>query len=248
MQKEAAHDWYANWFDTPYYHILYKDRDDKEAQGFMNHLTSYLKLSENAEILDLACGKGRHSIYLNKLGYQVTGADLSASSIAYAKQFENKTLQFKEHDMCYPLPNKFDAVFNLFTSFGYFEREEDNLRTIKAIKAELKENGVGVIDFLNSEKVIKDLVPSETKIVSGITFHIEKHIENNYIIKNIYFTHNSGKYHFTEKVKALTLNDFKCYFKQAEVSLQHSFGNYHLDNFNTETSERLILIFSKLRI
>ena len=244
MQKEIEHYWYSSWFDSPYYHILYKDRDEAEAQGFMNHLTAFLKLPEKAEILDLACGKGRHSIYLNELGYDVIGADLSSSSIAYAKQFENETLHFKEHDMCLPFLKKFDAVFNLFTSFGYFENEEDNLRTIKAIKAELKPGGYGVIDFLNAETVIKNLVSSEVKIVDDISFHIEKYIKDGHIIKDIHFEDNDIPYNFTEKVRALTLNDFKHYFSEAGVTLQHCFGDYGLSPFDANTSERLILIFN----
>ena len=76
----------------------------------------------------MACGKGRHSVHLNSLGYQVTGLDLSEESIAYAKQFENSSLHFDVHDMSTPYHDQFDAVFNLFTSFGYFENEEDNLK------------------------------------------------------------------------------------------------------------------------
>jgi SAM-dependent methyltransferase len=113
--------WYTSWFDSPYYHILYKNRDDKEAGLFMKNLTSFLNLSTSSKILDLACGKGRHSKYLNQLGYHVTGIDLSPQSIVYAKQFENDKLFFEEHDMSLTYPQKFDAVFNLFTSFGYFE-------------------------------------------------------------------------------------------------------------------------------
>ena len=115
MQKETDN-WYASWFDTPYYHILYQERDDKEAELFMDALTSFLKLSKKAEILDLACGKGRHAKYLNELGYDVTGIDLSPSSIEFAKTLENKRLHFAVHDMCLPYPKKFDAIFNLFTS------------------------------------------------------------------------------------------------------------------------------------
>lgn len=244
MQKEIEHYWYSSWFDSPYYHILYKDRDQEEAQGFMNHLTAFLQLPDKAEILDLACGKGRHSIYLNELGYDVIGADLSSSSITYAKQFENETLHFKEHDMCLPFPKKFDAVFNLFTSFGYFEAEEDNLRTIKAIKAELKAGGCGVIDFLNAETVIKNLVASEVKEVDGISFQIEKYLKNGHIIKDIHFEHNDIPYNFTEKVKALTLEDFQEYFSEAGVTLKHCFGDYKLSPFDAVTSERLILIFN----
>ena len=86
--------WYASWFDTPFYHILYKSRDDKEAGVFMKTLTSFLNLKPKAEILDLACGRGRHSIYLNKLDFIVTGVDLSSKSIAFAKVFETDTLTF----------------------------------------------------------------------------------------------------------------------------------------------------------
>ena len=242
MQKEEEI-WYAEWFNTPFYHILYKDRDYEEAGAFMQRLTTFLKLKKGAKILDLACGKGRHSKFLNTLGFDVTGVDLSPASIAFAKQFKNETLSFREHDMCIPLAKKFDAVFNLFTSFGYFETENDNIRTIKAIKEELNPGGYGVIDFLNSHHVINHLVKSEIKVVDGITFHIERKIEDNYILKHISFTHKDIDYNFTEKVKALTLDDFKSYFEKAGVKLHHCFGDYNLSPFHKETSQRLILIF-----
>jgi len=242
MQKDTEN-WFVSWFDTPYYHILYKERDDDEAGVFMKNLTNFLSLSKNAEILDLACGKGRHARYLNKMGFNVTGIDLSPSSIAHAKQFEKEGLQFKVHDMCLPFPKKFDAVFNLFTSFGYFENEQDNLRTIKAIKAELKSNGLGVIDFMNASFVKNNLVPSETKTIEGISFTIKRSIKDGYIIKEIYFENNNEAFNYIEKVKAISLSDFKAYFKKAGVELLYQFGDYQLNPFDEETSNRLILIF-----
>lgn len=242
MQKEEKQ-WYASWFDTPYYHILYKDRGYDEAESFMQALVAHLKLPKAATILDLACGKGRHAIYLNKIGFDVTGVDLSENSITHAKQFENATLHFDVHDMCTPYPKTFDAVFNLFTSFGYFEYEEDNLRTIKAIKAELKANGFGVIDFLNANYVIKNLVAEEEKEVNGIIFSLKRYVKDGFIIKDISFTDNGHDYAFTEKVKAITLTDFKNYFKAANIDLLATFGDYSLNAFDKETSERLIMIF-----
>ncbi|MBQ4821229.1 class I SAM-dependent methyltransferase [Aquimarina sp. MMG016] len=235
--------WYASWFDTPYYHILYKDRDHTEAKNFMDNLTSYLSLQTHEKILDLACGKGRHSIYLNSLGYDVTGVDLSKNSIDYASQFENETLRFKVHDMCKPYSEKFSAVFNLFTSFGYFDKEEDNLSTIKAIKANLNEQGFGVIDFMNVDYVIDNLIPEEVKEVGGITFFIKRYVEDGYILKEIKFKDDNEDFFFTERVKAITLSDFENYFKKAEVNLLDIFGNYQLQKFNKKTSPRLILIF-----
>ena len=234
--------WFNSWFDTPFYHTLYKDRNSKEAQAFMDTLTSYLNIPEGGTILDLACGKGRHARYLNKIGYDVTGADLSENSIAFAKQFENHRLHFEVHDMCKPFHKQFDAVFNLFTSFGYFEDDDDNLKTIKAIKADLNASGFGVIDFMNSEYVIDNSVPKEIKTVDDIEFHLKRYVEDGYIIKDITFTADGEDYHFQERVRAFTLSDFEMLFEQADVYLLDVFGDYKLNTFKSKTSERLVMI------
>ncbi len=235
--------WYASWFDTPYYHTLYKDRGHTEAREFMDNLTHYLSLEKGEKILDLACGKGRHSIYLNSLGYDVTGVDLSKNSIEYASKYENETLKFRVHDMCKPYSEKFSAVFNLFTSFGYFDKEEDNLSTIKAIKSDLNEHGFGVIDFMNVDYVISNLVPEERKESNGIVFDIKRYVQDGYIFKEIRFRDRNEDFFFTERVKAITLNDFQEYFEKANVDLLDVFGDYRLQKFHTQTSPRLILIF-----
>jgi SAM-dependent methyltransferase len=235
--------WYASWFDTPYYHILYKDRDHDEAQVYMDNLTNYLNLPEDGKILDLACGKGRHSVYLNSLGYDVTGVDLSENSIAYAKQFENEKLHFEVHDMCKPYNKKFDAVFNLFTSFGYFEDEADNLRTIQAIQADLNAFGFGVIDFMNSDFVINNLVPEDTKTVEGIEFHLKRYVKDGFLFKDISFEDKGEIFNFQERVKVFNLKDFELLFEQAGVHLLDIFGDYKLRKFDKNNSERLVMIF-----
>ncbi|TRW24351.1 class I SAM-dependent methyltransferase [Flavobacterium zepuense] len=241
--QEETNNWFASWFDTPYYHILYKDRDYEEAQLFMDNLTNYLNLSEDAKILDLACGKGRHSIYLNQLGYDVTGADLSENSITAASKHANDTLHFEVHDMREPFEQKFDAIFNLFTSFGYFEQDSDNIVTLKAICESLSEYGFGVIDFMNVKHTIDNLVPKEVKTVDGIEFHIKRFYIDNHIIKEIDFEDKGEKYHFVEKVKALTLEDFEAMMEEAGIYLLDTFGDYKLRKFYKNESPRLIMIF-----
>ncbi len=240
---KSTKQWYASWFDTPFYHILYKDRDYSEAQGFMDNLTNYLNLPEHGKILDLACGKGRHSVYLNKLGYNVTGVDLSEQSIKHAKQFENDMLKFHVHDMTKPYPETFDAVFNLFTSFGYFDDDTCNLKTITSIKAELNAYGFGVIDFMNVNYVIEHLVPQDVKTVDGIDFHQKRSVQDGYIVKDIHFNIDGKHYEFQERVKAFTLDDFKALFEKAEVDLLDVFGDYNLGKYHAQSSERLIMIF-----
>ncbi|KDN56277.1 class I SAM-dependent methyltransferase [Flavobacterium seoulense] len=242
-QDQQEQTWFSSWFDTPYYHILYKERNDQEAQLFMDNLTHYLNLPENAKVLDLACGKGRHAIYLNQLGFDVIGADLSENSIAEASKNSNETLHFKVHDMREEFDEKYDAIFNLFTSFGYFENDDDNLTTLKAIKNSLSEYGFAVIDFMNVYQVIETLVPEEVKSVDGIDFHIKRYVADGHIFKEIDFEDKGHKYHFTEKVKALTLQDFESMMEEAGIYLLDIFGDYKLKKFHKTESERLIMIF-----
>jgi SAM-dependent methyltransferase len=238
-----SENWFASWFDTPYYHILYKDRDNGEAQLFMDTIVHYLNLPEDAKILDLACGKGRHSLYLNQLGFEVTGADLSENSICEASKFSNEKLHFMVHDMRDPFEQKFDAVLNLFTSFGYFENDADNLRTLKAIRESLTEYGFGVIDFMNVYQVVPNLVPQEVKTVDGIDFHIRRFFLAGHIYKEIDFEDKGHAFHFTEKVKALTLENFETLMEEAGIYLLDIFGDYKLKKFHKKESERLIMIF-----
>jgi len=242
-QESKTDNWFASWFDSPYYHILYKERNYREAQLFMDNLTHYLNLPEKAKVLDLCCGKGRHAIYLSQLGYDVIGADLSENSIAEANKNQNKNLHFQVHDMREKFDDKFDAIFNLFTSFGYFENDDDNLTTLKAIKESLTEQGFAVIDFMNVNHVIANLVPEEVKTVDGIDFHIKRYVADGHIFKEIDFEDQGHKYHFTEKVKALTLQDFEQMMEEAGIYLLDIFGDYKLKKFHKTESERLIMIF-----
>ena len=235
-------DWFTSWFNTPYYHILYKHRNDADAQFFMRNITSFLNLPKNSYIADLPCGKGRHSVYLNSLGYKVTGGDLSENSILHAKQFENESLDFEVWDMRKALENKYDAIFNLFTSFGYFDDDNEDITILKSIKNGLQENGVFVMDFLNVEKVKSNIVSEEIKSVDGIDFHIKREIKNGFILKHISFTADNQKHSYTEQVKFLTLEKMRTYFDKVSLKIKHTFGDYSLNNFNKNTSDRLILI------
>ena len=160
--------WFKDWFNTEYYHILYSDRDFKEAEIFIKKLAQYNALPPHSSIIDLACGKGRHSYFLHHLGYDVLGVDLSEESIAFAKkEFTNNGLAFDVHDMrdeLYPnvVSQKVDAVYNLFTSFGYFDDEQDDRKVFASVHHALNEGGIFVLDFLNEKWVQNTLVPKAT--------------------------------------------------------------------------------------
>ena len=235
-------DWFTDWFNTSYYHILYKERNDVEAQLFMRNITEILSLDTTTHILDLPCGKGRHSVFLNSLGYRVTGSDLSENSIIAAKKYENDTLKFNVHDMRVPFSEKYNAVFNLFTSFGYFEDDKEDLLILHNIKNGLTKEGVFVFDFLNAAMVKENLVTKETKVVDGITFNIIREIANGFIVKHISFFADAKKHSYTERVKYLDLEKMTSYLEKVGFKIEHTFGDYHLNSFNSKISNRLIIV------
>ena len=89
MAKQQKSTWYSQWFDSEYYHILYENHDFLEAEGFIDKLTKKLSLRLHSSVADIACGRGRHALYLSKKGFNVTGLDLSPSSIEFAKKIIN---------------------------------------------------------------------------------------------------------------------------------------------------------------
>lgn len=239
-------DWFSTWFNTEYYHILYKHRDFDEARLFMANLVSYTKLKKGDSVLDLACGKGRHSIFLNSLGLDVTGVDLSQNSIDFAKKYENDMLRFIKHDMRHEFTSKFDAIFNLFTSFGYFIDDVEDIRVLKNIKNGLKnERSIAVIDFLNVKKAVKSLPSNEVINRENVTFNIQKELKNGFIIKEIEVITNDEKKNYFERVKYLDYAKIQSYIDKVGLKIQTIFGDYDLQPFDENNSNRLILLLTK---
>jgi len=239
-------EWFAEWFDSPYYHVLYKDRNHEEAANFISKLMAYLSPETQVQILDLACGKGRHSVYLNQLGYHVKGVDLSVQSIAYAKQFENERLQFEVKDLRnLDFEQHFDIALNLFTSFGYFDSIEVNIEVLKGIHQSLQPKGKLLIDFFNAQKVIELLVPHELKTIDGIDFQITKKVENQSIIKDITFLDKGQTYQYQEKVQALSYADFIMMLAASGFDIKQTWGDYQLNGFDENISQRLIILAEK---
>ena len=236
---------FSTWFDSPFYHILYQHRDDKEAEKAVDHLISTIRIPQGAAVMDLCCGKGRHAVHLQKAGLSVTGLDLSPASIHACKPFENDQLQFELHDMRLPYQKKqFDFIVNLFTSFGYFD-DAGNEQVLLAMKQALKPGGKIVIDFLNVIPVLNNLPVQEEQMLDGINFNIHKFFKDTKIIKQISFDSDGKSYQFQEEVNALRLNDFERYFKNTGFQLINVFGDYDGRAFNEVDSKRLILLLQR---
>ena len=239
--------WFEDWFDSEYYHILYQDRDEAEAKAFLNMLRQKLHFQNHHTILDLACGRGRHTNYLASLDMNITGYDLSASSIKYATETALHPVNFGVRDMRENFgDNEFDIILNLFTSFGYFENESENLQVMHNISKALKPNGIVVIEYLNPNEVIKNIVHQESKHIENITFEISKSIKGSFVHKNIAFNHNGEDHAHTEKVMLIHKKQFEKYFNLTNLTLLNVFGDHQFSPYLEATSSRMILVAQKL--
>lgn len=241
--------WFESWFNSPYYHLLYKERDGAEARAFIERLTNHLNLPPKARILDLACGKGRHSISLADLGYEVMGIDIAPQSIESASGWTRPGLSFAVHDMREPLnAEPFDSVMNLFTSFGYFDEAAEHRSALHTMAGALKKNGKLVIDYLNVDEAIGRLVPEEEQMIEGIRFQVERKIQDNHLIKEIRVTDpgQDQSILFSEKVAMFRLSDFDRMLQEVGLTITETLGDYLLRPFEPMLSPRLILICEKI--
>jgi SAM-dependent methyltransferase len=238
-------EWFESWFNTPYYHILYKHRDDTEAQAFLRVLMDHLDPEKSCRILDLACGRGRHSIYLSSLGCQVTGYDISPESIEFARERAKGVVRFEVKDMREPYGECFDLILNLFTSFGYFETPEEHHSALQCVAEGLNADGRFILDFMNVKKILLGLVEEEIKLVDGIEFRIHREVHDGQIIKSIKFQAKGKGHHYEERVQAFSLTDLSEMLEKAGLQIRELFGDYELNPFNALDSDRLIIVAGK---
>jgi SAM-dependent methyltransferase len=233
--------WFESWFDSPWYPILYRHRDYAEAEAFIEYLMRVLYPKPGSRFLDLACGRGRHSIFIHKHGYDVTGLDLSAASIADAQLSAAPGRRFAVHDMRDPISGQYDNVLNLFTSFGYFQDKQENARVLQNIAQCLVPRGAVVIDFFNVHDVLSKLVPYEEINREGVQFQIHRRFEDGFIVKTIHLTDNGVSHDFQERVQGLELDDFETMLDAADLEIETLWGDYAGSSYVRSSSPRLII-------
>lgn len=241
--------WYREWFNSPFYHKLYFERDIDEATAFINKLINYLKPAAGSRMLDVACGRGRHSQTLAEKGFLVTGIDTSPASILHAKQFEKDNLEFYQHDMRFLFfINYFDYAFNFFTSFGYFRTRREHDDGIRTIAASLKKYGIFVIDYLNVHFAETHLVYNEVKQIGNTTYEINRWHDSTHFYKKIRVSDPSLTIPFEhiEKVAKFSMGDFNDMLSYQHLQVQDVFGDYSLNPYDTVKVPRMIIVAKKL--
>lgn len=253
--------WFKNWFNSQLYLDLYKHRDNKDAKKIVSLITKNISLPKSSKVLDLACGNGRHSVLFAKKGYKVTGVDLSEYLIRQARNLlksdyseSRSNLEFEIRDMRHiSYRNKFDLVVNLFSSFGYFDKDSENFSVIKGISKSLKKNGYFFLDFLNADFLSANLVPFDISTRNDYVIIQVRNIKSGFVTKQIFFIRNSGSKksaplinNYFEKIRLYSLEDFRKMFKKAGLNIIKTYGNYRGEKYSKNKSERLIILAKKI--
>jgi SAM-dependent methyltransferase len=241
-------EWYKEWFDSDYYHKLYFNRDEKEAQAFIDRLLYHLKPAPQSRMLDAGCGRGRHARYLASKGFDVTGIDLSFKSIAFAKKAETDNLHFYQQDMRLPSwINYFDYAFNFFTSFGYFNTRREHEDAVRSLVNNVKPGGTLLFDYLNVHYAEEHLVHNELKTIDGTSYEIHRWHDEAHFFKRIIIRDAALEkpVEYTEKVAKLSLGDFTDMLSFYKVQVQEVFGDYALRKYDVLKTPRLIVVAKK---
>ena len=243
-----AHPWFKDWFNSPYYHQLYFNRDEQEAAKFIDKLIDHLQPVPGSLMLDVACGKGRHAVHLAEKGFDVTGIDLSEDSIKEALLHETEKLHFYMHDMRLPFYiNYYDYAFNFFTSFGYFTTRREHDNSIRTIAQSVKQDGCFVMDYLNVHYAEDHLVHQFDKEIDGVNYFITKWFDETHFYKKITVEDDALEEPliYQEKVAKFSLGDFTEMFAYQGLQIQEVFGDYNFGKYDVKKSPRLIMIARK---
>lgn len=238
--------WYLDWFSSEYYDLLYKHRDEEEATAFIENIFGLLPIKKECQILDMACGNGRHSKALAPFGF-VWGIDINAAQIQKAQKRNIPNAQFLVHDMRKVVKeNHFDVVFNLFSSFGYFNSREEDLNVLKGVVCNLQKDAFFVQDYLNAPLIISRLKESEEITDGELRFFIQRSLINNVIKKEIIVEKQGKKVGlFKEELMAYTPEELVSLHLESGLSVIHTFGDYNLCTFDPTQSTRWIAVSQK---
>ncbi|MCX6149821.1 MAG: class I SAM-dependent methyltransferase [Ignavibacteriales bacterium] len=242
-------EWFKNWFESEEYLEIYKHRDDEDAKLLLKLVLENVPSQDDQTVLDIACGAGRHSLLFAEKGFNVTAFDLSRNLLRVAK---NKSLEQKLNidlfcaDIRYlAIKKKFDLIINLFTSFGYFENDEENFALFQEVNFCLKDDGIFVLDYFNSEYLRQNLVHKSIEVFDGKEIIQERYFDMNRVKKNITIRKCNEVKNFTESVRLYNKNELVTAITDAGLKIIKIFGGYRGAEFNINTSQRLVVFASK---
>ena len=244
-----ADEWFEEWFNTDFYRKLYAHRDLEEAEACIDLILRSVALPTAVDAptaLDLACGPGRHAIAMAWRGLDVTAVDLAENLLAHARAEAaraNVTVTFLRYDMReIPFVDQFDLAVQLFTSFGYFESDDEDLRVLGNVRRALHPGGSYALDLINLAHLRASIVPRSERELDGVRIIEEREIAGRRVIKKITVESGGERRGFMESVRLYSPEEIARLLETAGFTPVHWFGDYHGADFEPESSKRMLVI------
>lgn len=243
--QKNADVWYEDAFDE-LYPLLYGHRDDDSAAREVAALLQLLGLGKAVRLLDVCCGAGRHMSAFSDAGLDVYGVDLSCAMLGRACCRQSLADRLVRADIrALPFPPQFDAVVNLFTSFGYFREDAANSAALAEMARVLRPGGRLVIDHINRAGLERSLVPEDETTLSGAGIHRRRWIKANRIRKETVVQRDGMEpVRILEDVRLYSPQEMSAMMEQAGLERLSFFGSFD-GGALSENSERMIALANK---
>jgi SAM-dependent methyltransferase len=242
--------WYVDFFRNDYLKVYDNQFTAERAEKEVAFAEKTLQLKLASQVLDLCCGQGRHSVLLAKHGFQVTAFDLNADYLELAQKAA-ATAQVKLETIAgdmreIPFRNHFDAVVNMYSSFGYLESEAEDLKVLQSVANSLKSGGRLLLDMLNREWAVSNYIPHDWHSGADNTLYVEKR-ELDFATSRMHvsFTIVDPKGNRRDSVghhiRLYTLTEMTRLLEGVNLAVSGVFGGFDGETYSVDTRRMLIV-------
>jgi ubiquinone/menaquinone biosynthesis C-methylase UbiE len=240
MAKESP--WFERAFAAEYLE-LYRHRSPEQGRAQVRQMLAAGILPQGGNVLDLCCGAGRHLWAMREAGLDAAGLDLSMDLLdagklqGYAVRADARRIPFAGA--------QFDVVTNLFSSFGYFEEDGDQLRVLKEVRRVLKPGGRLVLDHMNARVAVRELQAETVDEREALTLvQRRRHDATRHrIIKDVEYTPKGGTPRkWQERVRVFTPAELDALMAAAGLRTRQRFADFDGLRFDENASPRQVIV------
>ena len=242
--------WYESFFGQDYLDVYGYQFTAERAGLEAGFAIKVLGLKPGDRVLDLCSGQGRHAVPLAAAGLHVTALDFSreyldlASEAAKAAGVQIETVHADMRDI--PFEDHFDAMINMFSSFGYLESEAEDARVLDAVRCSLRPGGVALLDLLNRDWVIANYETEDSHTDPDGTLYLEHRrldleTSRNHVSFTVVSPDGTRREVDGHHIRLYTLREVRGMLAGAGLIYEGVHGGYEAEPYGIETRRMIVV-------